>query len=158
MRTRILAFFLCILALVAPVHARSVFIGIDASTSNPVVIDEKSAKVAAEYVGGIVAKLQPGDEVILRTFGDRSSAHAGGRSVRLGRKHKPEMVAYQISQYIRGLPGKPLESSSETQILAFLELSSFRCDQNPLVIVLTDGTGRKHPQGLCNRHDALWTE
>lgn len=126
-------------ALAAPAFAKSVYIGIDVSKSNPVVIDEPSAKVAAGYVRGIVAALQPGDEVHIRTFGDRSAAHVASRSIRLGRKHKPETVAFQIGSYVASLPSKPLQGQQETQILAFLELSQFRCDQNSLVLILSDG-------------------
>ncbi|HEY0939234.1 MAG TPA: hypothetical protein VGE08_03965 [Steroidobacter sp.] len=138
MKALILVLMLWMPALAAPAFARSVFIGIDVSKSNPVVIDEASAKVAGNYVRGIVAALAPGDEVHIRTFGDRSAAHVESRSIRLGRKHKPETVAFQIGSYIASLPSKPLQGQQETQILAYLELSQFRCDQNSLVVIVSD--------------------
>jgi hypothetical protein len=138
MKLRAIISAACLLASSSTVNARSVFIGIDRSSTSP-VMNEAYAAVAAEYVHGVVAKLQSGDEIHIRTFADRSAVHAKGHSLRLGRKLKPEMAAYQIAQYIRAQPSKPLQAASQTQILAFLELSSLRCDENPLVIVLTDG-------------------
>lgn len=139
MKALTLVLTLSMLVFAAPAFPKAVYIGVDVSKSNPVAIDAPSAKVAGNYVRGIVAALQPGDEVHIRTFGDRSSAHVEGRSFRLGRKHKPEVIAFQIAEFIKALPSKPLQGRQETQILAFLELSQFQCERNSLVLILSDG-------------------
>lgn len=139
MKALTLVMTLSTLVFAAPAFSKSVYIGVDVSKSSPVVIHEPSAKVAGNYVRSIVAALQPGDEVHIRTFGDRSAAHVESRSFRLGRKHKPEVVAFQISEFIKALPSKPLQGQQETQILAFLELSQFHCERNALVLILSDG-------------------
>lgn len=124
--------------------AKILTVGIDASVSNPLVLNEAYARVAASYVRSQVAALQPGDWVRIRTLGDRSSAHFPSEAIRITRQMRADKVADMVAAFVASLPGRALEGQNETNILAFLEFGQFDCANAGRILLLTDGIESSH--------------
>jgi hypothetical protein len=123
----------------ASASAKTLTIGIDQSVSNPLVLSEAYARVAAGYVRSQVASLQLGDWVRVRTFGERTADHFPSEAIRITRSMRADKVAELVSRYIASLPSKPLQGQGQTNILAFLEFGQFDCQNAGRVLLLTDG-------------------
>lgn len=120
-------------------QAKTLTIGIDLSSSNPVVGDAAFARSAAAYAQTQVAALQPGDVVEVRTFGDRSLANVKAERVQISRRAKADKVAAKIARFIAGLPASNPAVQGSTNIVAFLEFGQFDCASGGTVLLLTDG-------------------
>jgi len=127
------------LLIAAPAFSKTLTIGIDVSTSNPLVTAPSYARVAAQYARDQVRALQPGDIVQVRTFGDRGLVHFPSERIRLSRQNSADKVADSIARFIAGLPSRPLQGQGSTNIIAFLEFGQFDCANDGRVLLLTDG-------------------
>lgn len=123
-----------------PLSAKTLTIGLDTSSSNPLVREQRFAKIAAEYVHGQIVALRPGEFVHVRTFAERGSVHAVSKKIRIDKTNRAQQVAASVAQHIAGLPGKTLEGQNQTNIIAFLEFGSggFDCANSGRVVLLTD--------------------
>lgn len=127
------------LALATNASAKTLTIGIDASASNPLVVSEAAAKAAAEYARTEIAKLDLGDFVRVRTFGDRNGAHPS-QTIRITRGNRADKVGATVARYIATMPAKKLEGQASTNIVAFLEFGQFDCQAGAAqTLLLTDG-------------------
>ncbi len=124
-----------------------VIIGLDLSTSNPLVTnDQYAAKVAARLVP-VIGALVPRSEVTLRTFGVYDPTR---QQLRLDRTissvHPAEEVAAIIEGVIKGIPTLvkkgTLQAQPQTNIVAFLENTAELVSCNKVytqVVLVSDG-------------------
>ena len=134
----------------AVVEARELNIfAIDISDSVSHAVDRNVAQAAGDMVGSIVAGLQPGDEVRIRSLG--AAGIAVGQfsiNVTIGRKAKTRAsrIAPAIGDFVRSLPDRVAKGQialqSNTNIIGFVEAiaPSLDCQTDKTrLILLTDG-------------------
>lgn len=134
-----------------PAYAREVkIIGIDISDSVPITINQNIALAAGDLIERMVAVMQPGDEVKLRSIGTAGiSVEQINLSVTVGRKarERADRLAPQIGNVIRSLPDRVeaghIQVQTSTNIIGFVETiaaPSLDCESEPGTLVLfTDG-------------------
>jgi hypothetical protein len=132
-----------------PLAAEEVHIfGIDISDSVPVTVNRNIAMSAGTLVENRVARLQPGDEVKIRSFGAASVANDQiNIRVVLGRKarERAERVAPALGDFVRSLPdlvesGK-ITLQTNTNIIGFVEAMAPTLDcqaQQTHLVLFTD--------------------
>lgn len=138
MRKLAVILVLCALAPLAA-HAKVLTIALDMSGSNPLITDERFAAVAAAHIAALIAAMEFGDEVRIRTLGERGLANIGGKTVVLDKGTRPDRVAAAVAELIRSLPQRDIEGQPSTNLIAFFEFTDFACEQDSALIVLTDG-------------------
>lgn len=131
-----------------PANPERVVIGLDMSTSNPLVADPDHASKVAARVAEKIRGLSVRSEVIIRTFGVYGSAANDKLRIdtKISRNTPPDAFADKVERLIRGIPefveaGK-LEAQPYTNIIAFLETMdvTVNCGDMPTsYILLTDG-------------------
>lgn len=128
-------------ALAAPVHAKTLTIGIDLSGSNPLLSHENFAYSASAHAREAILQLNGGDVVRIRTFGARSDAlNLVNHRLVVSRRNKPEKIAQMVGQFIRSLPEREEIGQSSTNLVAWLEFTDgFGCDRAGEILVITDG-------------------
>lgn len=137
------AFWLCLSSML-PVAAETLVVGLDISTSNPLVRDDAFAREVGAQVQRQIEDMQPGDRVIIETFGLHGIAMGQKIELPISRRHNPGKVAHFASQIISAVPrmvreGK-LAPHPATNILSFLELRTEREGCNDTVFfIATDG-------------------
>lgn len=119
--------------------AKTLTVGIDLSSSNPLISSEKFAQSAAILVADNIRTLKLGDTVLIRHIGDNRLDNLHGERIQISRRNRADKVAQTVAQYISGIPKKTYDQGA-TRLLAFLELQNFGCsDGGGQVILLTDG-------------------
>ena len=122
----------------APLAAKTLTIGVDLSSSNP-VYEQEFALVAAKAAAGKVAALKPGDVVSVKTFGDRSAANARSERIQITNRNRADKAAAKVARYIASLPSHDEKAQGSTNLVAFFELGTFDCANKGDVLVLSDG-------------------
>lgn len=123
--------------------------GIDISDSGPLTVDRNVSRAAGNLVKNTVARLQPGDEVRLRSFGAAGIASQQiNINVTIGRKAKARAnrIAPAIGEFLSSLPDRvekgQITLQTNTNIIGFVEAiaPSLDCEANQIrLILLTDG-------------------
>lgn len=142
-----------------------VIIGLDLSTSNPLITDRRYAASAAELVAKEVRNLPMASVVMIRTFGSYSGQKNNlriDREISSQRDEKPAAVAALVREVIAGVPklvrDGTLESQNRTNIISFLEdMAEFvDCSRmDTTVILVSDGIEDSEYARLRNRDDSL---
>jgi len=139
-----LAAFWLIIATALPTLAETLVVGLDISSSNPLVRDDAFAREVSAQAKSRIETMQPGDRVVIETFGLHGIAMGQKIEFSISRRHNPEKVAHFTSQIIAAVPrmvreGK-LAPHPATNILSFLELRTERegCGDTAFLIA-TDG-------------------
>ncbi len=131
-----------------PANPERIVIGLDMSTSNPLVADPDHASKVAARVAEKIRGLSVRSEVIIRTFGVYGSAANDKLRIdtRISRNSPPDAFAEKVERLIKGIPGfvesGKLEAQPYTNIIAFLETMdvTVNCGDMPTsYILLTDG-------------------
>lgn len=128
---------------------RTVIVGIDLSTSNPLIEDEAFAGKVAARIGGLIQGLAPHSQVHLRSFGTYDSGANAALTfdtVIAPKSARSEDIARFISSIVAGVPklvrqGK-IHAQGSTNIIAFLDNMSAitDCRSQPATIILaSDG-------------------
>jgi hypothetical protein len=128
---------------------RTIIIGIDLSTSNPLIVDDAFAAKVAARVGSMIRGLAPRSRLVLRSFGtyDSSANATMNLEVQIAPKTaRAEDMAALVTQVIAGVPqlvrtGK-LRAQNSTNIIAFLDNMAATVDcraQQATVILASDG-------------------
>lgn len=128
---------------------RTIIIGIDLSTSNPLIMDDQFAAKVAARVGSMITGLGPRSRLVLRSFGtyDSSANATMNLDVLIAPKTaRAEDMAQLVQQVISGVPqlvrnGK-LHAQNSTNIIAFLDNMAATVDcraQQATVILASDG-------------------
>jgi len=128
---------------------RTIIIGIDLSTSNPLIMDDQFAAKVASRIGGMITGLSPRSRLVLRSFGtyDSSANATMNLDILIAPKTaRAEDMAQLVTQVIAGVPqlvrsGK-LRAQNSTNIIAFLDNMAATVDcrtQQATVILASDG-------------------
>lgn len=137
------AFWLCLIS-ISPVAAETLVVGLDISTSNPLVRDDAFAREVGTQVKRRIEGMQRGDRVIIETFGLHGIAMGQKVELSISKRHNPKKVAHFASQIITAVPRMVREGKlvphPATNILSFLELRTERegC-RDTAFFVATDG-------------------
>jgi hypothetical protein len=128
---------------------RTIIIGIDLSTSNPLIIDDAFAAKVGARVGPMIKGLAPRSRVVLRSFGSYDSAANATMNLDVliaPKTARAEDIAQLVSSVVSGVPqlvrtGK-LKAQNATNIIAFLDNMAATVDcrtQQATVILASDG-------------------
>jgi len=128
---------------------RTIIVGVDLSTSNPLIVDDAFAAKVAARIGPMITGLSPRSRVVLRSFGsyDSSSNATFNLDILIAPKTaRAEDIAQLVTQVVAGVPqlvrkGK-LHAQNATNIIAFLENMAATVDchtQSATVILASDG-------------------
>lgn len=126
---------------------RRVIVGLDFSSSNPLVIDPSYARKVGARVRDEFETLAFRSEVRIRTFGAYdSSSNPFAFDAVISTKQRPEVLARDMDTFISNIPSLVQQGKMETQpytnILAFLEEMAIELDCSTLptqIILVTDG-------------------
>jgi hypothetical protein len=120
------------------VQAKTLTIGSDLSGSNPLLKDKTFNGMAAKYVYDKIIKLQKGDTVVMQSFGSvTATANIKEFRYKISRNNQKK-VANTTAKNLINLPSKA-EPQQQTNILSWLEINAFDCEDNSEIVVLTDG-------------------
>jgi hypothetical protein len=144
---------------------RTIVIGIDLSSSNPLVHDEGFAGRVAARVQPLIAGLAPRSRVLLRSFGSYNAAANNKLSLDVviaPKTARAEDIARLISGVIGGLPkmvrdGR-VQVQNSTNIVPFLMniARSVDCSAMPVQVILaTDGVEDSQVTNLARRTATL---
>ncbi|MFK4753130.1 hypothetical protein [Oceanobacter antarcticus] len=131
--------FILTMSVCTPVAAKDLHILIDASLSNPMLIDTAFNKRAATFAVQLISQLKQHDTVKLQTFGSlQSTDNFDVKALQVSR-HNQKKVAGAVAGYLMSLP-KTLKPQGSTNALAWFNRNSVDCskDQHTILIV-TDG-------------------
>jgi len=142
-----------------------VIIGLDLSTSNPLITNASYAGSAAELVAEDIKKLPMASVVMIRTFGSYSGQRNNlriDRQVSSQRDEKPTAVAALVQEIITNVPklvrDGTLQSQERTNIVPFLEDMAEFVDCSKMdttVILVSDGIEDSEYARLKDRSDSL---
>lgn len=150
----------------APVNPpRTVVIGIDLSSSNPLIRDDGFAGRVAARVQPLIAGLAPRSRVMLRSFGSYNSAANNALTLDIliaPKTARAEDIARLVSGVIGGLPkmvrdGR-VQVQNATNIVPFLLNISKNVDCRAMpvhVILATDGVEDSQVANLARRNATL---
>jgi hypothetical protein len=144
---------------------RTIVIGIDLSSSNPLIRDDSFAQRVAARIGPYISNLAPRSRVILRSFGSYNSSANSPLTLDIliaPKTARAEDMANLISNVIANVPqmvrqGRIQEQSS-TNIVPFLMNISkvVNCKAMPTNIILaTDGVEDSQVADLSRRRNTL---
>jgi hypothetical protein len=128
-------------------HPKRIIIGLDISSSNPLIEDRNFASKVALRISNMVGDMGFASEVHVRTFGAYdASQNSFYYDAVLSTRARPESVAAEVEKLIAGVPtlverGR-FHPQRRTNIVAFLDNvnESIGCRRMPTTIVLaTDG-------------------
>jgi hypothetical protein len=133
--------FACVVVafLAAPLDAKTLFIGVDMSASNPLLESEVAARAAGQHAAREISSLQMGDWIVVQKFGARIADNMATEKFRLTRQLRPATVAQLVGRYIAGLPSHKAEAQDATNLVAFLEFGDFDCGNGDKLLLLADG-------------------
>ncbi len=138
MRKLIATIFLCCAAFAA--QAKTLTIGVDLSSSNPLLTHKNFAYVASQYVTAQIKQLKKGDVVQIKTFGARGDlSNLPNTRFKISRRLRANKVAKIVSQYLLSLPARKDVAQASTNLIAWLELTSgFNCGAGGQILAITD--------------------
>ncbi|MCE9522442.1 MAG: hypothetical protein K8S25_08430 [Alphaproteobacteria bacterium] len=149
----------------APNPPQMIVVGIDLSSSNPLLRDESFAAKVAARLRPMIAGLAPRSRVILRSFGSYNSQANAALSLDIQiapKTARAEDIASLVANVVAGVPkmvrqGRIQEQSS-TNIVPFLLniANSVSCGAMPTHVVLaTDGVEDSQVADLSRRRATL---
>jgi hypothetical protein len=149
----------------APNPPRTLVIGIDLSTSNPLIRDEAFAYRVSERIRPLIAGLAPHSRVLLRSFGAYNSAANSPLTLDLviaPKTARAEDMANLIGSVVAGVPqmvrkGK-IQAQNATNIVPFLMNVSSVVDCRAMptqVILASDGVEDSQVANLSRRSATL---
>jgi len=127
-----------------PANAETLVVGLDVSSSNPLILDSRYAADKGNQIAQEVNRLAVGDTVVVETFGAHGSASTARLSITLSNRIRPDKAAAYVRAFVAKLPGLvstgKLQPAGETNIVSFLRTRAGRygCTASHYVVV-TDG-------------------
>ncbi|MBP6011836.1 MAG: hypothetical protein KBA31_06370 [Alphaproteobacteria bacterium] len=149
----------------APNPPRTLVIGIDLSTSNPLIRDEAFAYRVSERIRPLIANLAPHSRVLLRSFGSYNSAANSPLTLDIviaPKTARAEDMATLIGSVVAGVPqmvrkGK-IQAQNATNIVPFLlnVANVVDCHAMPTQVILaSDGVEDSQVANLSRRSSTL---
>lgn len=122
-------------------EAKTLTIALDVSGSNPLLVKPEFAINAANYAASLIAPLQDGDAVRIKSFGARDAVeNMLDQTFTISRRLRAQAVAEAVKKHIASLPQKQSLAQPATNIIATLEFDSgLDCANGGQVLLLTDG-------------------
>ena len=149
----------------APNPPRTIVIGIDLSSSNPLIRDDAFAAKVAARLRPMISGLAPHSRVMLRSFGSYNSQSNAPLTLDLviaPKTARAEDIANLISNVVAGVPqmvrqGRIQEQSSSNIVPFLLNIAnSVSCGAMPTHVVLaTDGVEDSQVADLSRRRSTL---
>lgn len=137
-------------------NRRHLMIGIDISSSNKLIEDQKIANKAALKIKDAVKTFSIGDAVYIRTFGSYGMSNNLRTDYKIDRKEPPKKIAENIERFVKSLPLVVAEgrwpAGGTTHLVAFLEDESELIDcQNPNTEIWLFSDGIEASPGVSPR-------
>lgn len=137
-------------------NRRHLLIGIDISSSNKLIEDQKIANKAAEKIKESVSTFSLGDAVYIRTFGSYGMSNNLRSDYKIDRKEPPKKIAENIERFVKSLPQVVAQgrwpAGGTTHLVAFLEDESELLDcQNPNTEIWLFSDGIEASPGVSPR-------
>jgi hypothetical protein len=127
------------LASAQPSPPKTITVGLDASRSNPLLLDKQFNINATNYVLSQLSSLDDGDKIDIKLLGSLQAAdNLKSLSQTIGRNNKGKVAKAIIQHLTQDLPTR-VKPQSTTNIIAFLEQTNFACRSGGHVILITDG-------------------
>ncbi len=129
----------------APVSAKTLVIGLDISSSNPLIHSDSYARYIGGLLGDRVLELDYGDVVVIETFGIHGELLSRRAELEISKRLRHKKVAHFVRQLVAALPEAvrkgQLEPHGATNIMSFLRTRSERhgCRNGLALLVATDG-------------------
>ena len=128
---------------------RTIIIGVDLSTSNPLIVDDAFAAKVAARIAPMITGLAPRSRLVLRSFGSYDSAANAVLNLDIliaPKTARAEDMARLVQTAVAGVPklvreGK-LRAQNQTNIIAFLDnmAATVDCHAQPATVILaSDG-------------------
>lgn len=127
---------LCLIFIPIPGWSSDLSIGVDKSSSSP-ILEKTFANLAAVSVANEISAMPMLSKVTLRTLGDGSIGNIGKFEAVLSPRAHPSSVAKQVGQLIFNAHNEAPQH--ETHILDFLTSTPFDCKGGEKVILISDG-------------------
>ena len=142
---------------------RTIFIGLDLSRSNPLVVDARYAQKVADRVGPMIKPLKIYDEVKIRTFGSYDPREQPLHIDQIvSARVLPDEVAEVTTGVIAGVPTLvergTLKVQESTHILGFLDNMAQIVDckkRETTIILASDGIEESEEAKLTSERGAL---
>ena len=126
-------------AICTPAAAKDLHILIDASQSNPMLIDTAFNKRAAAFAVQSISQLKQHDTVRLQTFGSLQSADNFDVKALPVSRHNHRKVSAAVASYLVSLP-KKLKPQGSTNVLAWFNRNPVDCSTDKhTILIITDG-------------------
>lgn len=131
----------------AQAEQQELVIGLDISTSNPLIADPMVAKRAGNKAANLIRTLESGNNIRLRSFGNYSQRDNPLRlDLRISRRLPAQRIAQTVERLIAGLPQliarNRLPEGRSTYLTAFLEEEAAQLDcerHHTRLVLFTDG-------------------
>jgi hypothetical protein len=122
-----------------PVIAKDLHILIDASQSNPMLIDTAFNKRAAAFAVQSISQLKQHDTVRLQTFGSLQSADNFDVKALQVSRHNHRKVSAAVASYLVSLP-QTLKPQGSTNVLAWFNRNPVDCSKDKhTILIISDG-------------------
>ncbi|MGB0662717.1 MAG: hypothetical protein ACPGMR_02875 [Pontibacterium sp.] len=126
-------------AICTPAAAKDLHILIDASQSNPMLIDTAFNKRAAAFAVQSISQLKQHDTVRLQTFGSLQSADNFDVKALPVSRHNHRKVSAAVASHLVSLP-KTLKPQGSTNVLAWFNRNPVDCSTDKhTILIITDG-------------------
>jgi hypothetical protein len=119
-------------------HTEPLAIGLDLSSSSPLVKSKEFAELAAAAMAEKINAMPMGSRVSIRTFGNGGLENIRKKEAVLSPRNRPSEVAKAVARLIATAKDAATAQGS-TYLLSFLMQTDFHCDEQGEVIVITDG-------------------
>lgn len=138
--------------------AKELTILVDASRSNPMLIDPAFNKRAAQYSFKMIEQLDKGDSIKVQTFGSLQSAdNFAVNTVKLSR-HNRKKIAKAVAKHLMALPER-IKPQGSTNLLAWFNRNPIDCrkDSNTIMIITDaiEASEYVNPNKLLNGTQSL---
>ena len=121
----------------ASAQAKSLTILVDASASNPMLINTAFNRRATEHVIEQITALKRGDSVTMQTFGSLQSADNFKKHKLAITRHNRKKVAASFAKQLLALP-KAIKPQGSTNIIAWFNRNQVNCDKGGQILLLSD--------------------
>jgi hypothetical protein len=119
-------------------HTEPLAIGLDLSSSSPLVKSKEFAELAAAAMAEKIKAMPMGSKVSIRTFGNGGLENIRKKEVVLSPRNRPSEVAKAVARLI-ATAKDAAKAQGSTYLLSFLMQTDFHCAEHGEVIVITDG-------------------
>lgn len=135
----VIAIILLMSAVSASAIAKDLYILVDVSASNPLLLDKAFNKRSALFTVQKVSQLKRYDTVKLQTFGSLQSVENFEQKTLKVSRHNHKKISAAIASYLLSLP-ETVKPQGSTNVLAWFNRNSLDCSKvKHTILIITDG-------------------